>query len=618
MQETINPKLPIFTATWSMIRFRPWYFAGNLIFSVSYFLLRLVPGLIIQQLFDQLTNAAPAEIGLWTLLSLIVAVEVARMVLTLLSGWNEAMLRDTGGILLRTNVVRNVFKKPGAQPLPMSGGEAINRLDDDVADFADYPTWIPELAGHFFFGVFAFVIMYRISPLITLVAALPLLSVIFINRAVWKRFLAYSRQSSQSSSVVTGFLGEILGAVQAIKVANAEADTMHYLNGLNDKRRLINVRFQTFLSIFRSIENSMGDIAVAIMVLLAAQALRSEAFTVGDFSLFATYLFFLARLPATFGSYIPETAQQRVGLDRLQEIHPEQPQASLVAHNPIESSNADIADVPSYVRDPTGKGCGINDACVTLETLSVTGLSYRFPTQNGKEGNGANGIFDIGLELPRGSLTVVTGQIGSGKTTLLRVLLGLLPKDSGEVRWNGELVDEPASFFTPPHSAYTPQVPRLFSESLRDNVLMGLDEGQVDLEGAVETAVLSLDIATLENGLDTLVGPRGVRLSGGQVQRAAAARMLVRPAELLVFDDLSSALDVETEALLWQRLESKQSTVDSKEFTYLVVSHRKAVLQKADWIVVLENGRITAEGKLDDLLATSPEMQRLWHGETAG
>lgn len=609
MQETINPKLPIFTATWSMIRFRPWYFAGNLVFSLGYFLLRLVPGLIIQQLFDQLTNAAPAEIGLWTLLSLIVAVELARMVLTLLSGWNEAMLRDTGGILLRTNVVRNVFKKPGAQPLPMSGGEAINRLDDDVADFADYPTWIPELAGHFLFGVFAFVIMYRISSLITLVAALPLLSVIFINRAVWTRFLAYSRQSSQSNSVVTGFLGEILGAVQAVKVANAEADTMHYLNGLNDKRRLINVRFQTFWAIFRSIENSMGDIAVAIMVLLAAQALRSEAFTVGDFSLFATYLFFLARLPATFGSYIPETAQQRVGLDRLQEIHPEQPQASLVSHNPIEVGQVD--NLPNAGWQPA-----------LLEALSVKGLTYRFSTQNGNGENGANGIFDIDLELPRGSLTVVTGQIGSGKTTLLRVLLGLLPKDSGEIRWNGELVDEPANFFTPPHSAYTPQVPRLFSESLRDNVLMGLDEGQVDLEGAVETAVLSPDIATLENGLDTLVGPRGVRLSGGQVQRAAAARMLVRPAELLVFDDLSSALDVETEALLWQRLESKQlsvnseqSAVDSKQYTYLVVSHRKTVLQKADWIVVLENGRVAAEGKLDELLAKSPEMQRLWHGD---
>lgn len=599
MQETINPKLPIFTATWSMIRFRPWYFAGNLVFSVSYFLLRLVPGLIIQQLFDQLTDAAPAEIGLWTLLSLIVAVEVARMVLTLLSGWNEAMLRDTGGILLRTNVVRNVFKKPGAQPLPMSGGEAINRLDDDVADFADYPTWIPELAGHFLFGVFAFVIMYRISPLITLVAALPLLSVIFINRAVWTRFLSYSRQSSQSNSIVTGFLGEILGAVQAVKVANAEADTMHYLNGLNDKRRLINVRFQTFWAIFRSIENSMGDIAVAIMVLLAAQALRSEAFTVGDFSLFATYLFFLARLPATFGSYIPETAQQRVGLDRLQEIHPEQPQESLVAHNSIEVGQVD--NLPDAGWQPA-----------LLETLSVKGLCYRFPTENGKE---TNGIFDVDLDLSRGSLTVVTGQIGSGKTTLLRVLLGLLPKDSGEIRWNGRLVEEPASFFTPPHSAYTPQVPRLFSESLRDNVLMGLDEGTVDLAGAVETAVLSPDITTLENGLDTLVGPRGVRLSGGQVQRAAAARMLVRPAELLVFDDLSSALDVETEALLWQRLERKQSAVDSKQYTYLVVSHRKAVLQKADWIVVLENGRVAAEGKLDDLLVTSPEMQRLWRGE---
>ena len=116
-----------------------------------------------------------------------------------------------------------------------------------------------------------------------------------------------------------------------------------------------------------------------------------------------------------------------------------------------------------------------------------------------------------------------------------------------------------AEFFRPPHSAYTPQVPRLFSTTLRENILMGVsngDEGEATspLQAAVRQAVLEPDVATLEHGLDTVVGPRGVRLSGGQVQRSAAARMLIRDPELLVCDDLSSALDVETEQLLWERV----------------------------------------------------------------
>jgi ATP-binding cassette subfamily B protein len=328
------------------------------------------------------------------------------------------------------------------------------------------------------------------------------------------------------------------------------------------------------------------------------------------------------------GRLITHYRQVGVSAQRMERLMQGSPSGAVVAHNPIYMTG-DLPELPFVEKT----------AVHQLDKLEVRGLSYRHASsvnrQNGDTPDTSRmtnetGIADISFTLPRGSFTVITGRIGAGKTTLLKTLLGLLPAQSGEIWWNGQRVTDPATFFVPPRVAYTGQVPRLFSESLRDNLLLGLPEENVDVMGAVETAVLEQDLAEMEDGLGTLVGPRGVRLSGGQVQRSAAARMFVRNADLLIFDDLSSALDVETERVLWERLriadrgmrneETPQSKIGNpkSEITCLVISHRRTALRRADHVIVMKNGRIEDAGTLDELLVRCEEMQQLWAGETNG
>jgi ATP-binding cassette subfamily B protein/ATP-binding cassette subfamily C protein len=235
-----------------------------------------------------------------------------------------------------------------------------------------------------------------------------------------------------------------------------------------------------------------------------------------------------------------------------------------------------------------------------LEVLEVRGLTCLHE----RSGQGVRGI---DFTLRRGEVTVVTGRVGSGKSTLLKAIVGLLPMQGGELLWNGTPIDDPATFMTPPRSAYTAQTPRLFTESLGDNILMGLDAPAEGVDQAVRLAVLEEDIERLGEGLETRVGTRGVTLSGGQVQRAAAARMFARTPDLLVFDDASSALDVRTEHTFWKRL------FESGEHSCLAVSHRLEAYRHAHEILLLDDGRIAARGALRDLLRDSPLFREIWH-----
>lgn len=546
----------------------------------------LVPGLMYRNFFTYLETGEAYDRGrvlgimlpqmLNALLRISLIIGVGYFLALLLFKANYGMKQNLLDMILTERPEKNKF----------SMGEAINSIKEDPMHVTFALDNSLDFFGKLMYNIVVFFILLAVDAQLTILLFLPLIGIAWVANVMSNRIINNRKKSRKGSALVSSLLGDLFNNIQAIKVNGAERSVIARLLEYGEIRRKAMVKDSLIQELLWNISNNISGVGTALILIAAAGKIRAGTFSTADFVIFNYYIWNVISFFEWVGRQAARFQQSTVSLDRMLEMTGQSDDRFLFDVNRFNLKNPPSPITEQPLAEP-------------LKVLSVKNLTSTY--------RGENGVSDISFDLPAGEFLVITGRIGSGKSTLLKTLLGVKSKDSGEVLWNGQALPIEQGVI-PPQFSYTSQTPSLFSESIKDNILLGHERRPEVLERAFSDSVLNEDLQQFEQNADTLIGTKGVKLSGGQKQRVAIARMLAHEAEVFVLDDVSSALDVDTELKLWERIGQRHKT-------RIAVSNRHVCLKNADKVLVLKDGKMEAYGPPAQLLSTSPELKAIWGEE---
>src|SRR5215211_798683 len=323
--------------TWQLAmrlaRSRPWLFIASFALWVLFAFMPLATGLIIRAFFDTLTNA-PSTGKVWPLIALLVGSDALRIAVLLACMTCWMSFWHAGEALLRVNLLEWLLNGPGTRLLPESPGEAVSRFRDDVFELMLFlDTWL-DVTGEIVFSIAALAIMLQTSALITVVVFLPMVGIVAVTHVAGTRIRAYRVSSRVTTGRVTGFIGELFGAAQAIKVASAERRVVEHFRVLSEARRKAALKDQLLTALLDSFNVNTVNIGIGLILILSARSMQSGSFTVGDFALFTSYIGWVAALPRWIGRLLTRVQQVGVSIERMNSLLSGAPDGRLVVHSP--------------------------------------------------------------------------------------------------------------------------------------------------------------------------------------------------------------------------------------------------------------------------------------------
>ena len=504
---------------------------------------------------------------LWTLITIvIVAITVqaitSYLLTKILSVQAQYLISE-----LRAQVQKKVLSLPISFFDNTKSGALVSRIMTDVEGVRNLiGTGLVQLVGGTFTAIVSLIILINLNPWMTLFVFVPLTIFGIIAMKAFKYIRPIFRTRGKINAEVTGRLTETLAGVRVIKAFNAEAqENIIFEKGVdrlfqNVKKSLTATALMTSSSTFL-----IGVATTGIMGIGGYYMIQNEM-TTGDFLFFTLVLGFMIAPIIQMSNIGSQLTEALAGLDRTEEL------MNMAAEEDDENRTIELQNF---------KG-----------EIEFNNVSFEY-----EEGKPV--LHNIVFKAPSGSVVALVGSSGSGKSTIAGLSATFLNPKSGIITIDGEDISKVKLNSFRKHLGVVLQDEFLFEGTIRENIMFPRPNAtEAQLEAAVKAAYVNEFTDRFDNGLETLIGERGVKLSGGQRQRIAIARAILADPKIIILDEATSNLDTESESLIQKSLAQL-----TKNRTTIVIAHRLSTIRKADKILVIEAGKIAERGNHDELIA---------------
>ncbi|WP_432360767.1 ABC transporter ATP-binding protein [Sporosarcina sp. UB5] len=559
----------LFKLKWFFKENRKRYTIALVLLMLANVLVILPPWLIGQAIDTIYTNSMTTQ-----LLTLFIGAMFAIMLLSYVGNfvWQYQLFGGAYVIerQLRTRLMRHFLKMTPTFYEKNKTGDLMARSTNDLRAISETAgfgimTLVDSTA---YLGTLIITMGFVVSWKLTLAALLPLPILAFILQVLGKKIHERYMTAQEAFGELNDNVLEAVAGVRVVRAYVQERASEQKFADMTEDVYKKNMHVVKIDALFMPFTKVLTALTYMIGLGYGAFLVSTGEITLGNLVTFNVYLGMTVWPMFAIGELINVLQRGNASLDRVME--------TLDYEEDVKDP-----DVPVDIDKP--ESVGFNDVSFTYPMSHAVNLDH------------------IKLQLDRGQTLGIVGKTGSGKTTFVKQLLREYPMGDGEIVFSDVALQSLKKDQVRDWIGYVPQDHVLFSRSVRDNILFGRPEAtEEDIAETIRLSHFEKDLEMLPDGLDTLVGEKGVALSGGQKQRISIARALVKNPEILILDDSLSAVDAKTEAKIIENIQSERSGK-----TTIITTHRLSAIQHADWIIVLDDGRVIEEGTHEDLLANN-------------